>query len=119
MFILGRSKTLFFILLTGVLRSLGQGAAQPSLQAGCINEVGKDKSGVATSTYYLGGDICQGVGPMIGGFVVQMFAGTTGYTAIFDICGMLLLGALVFFFYITRSKKEKAEYGKGEQHRCV
>ena len=116
MFILGRSKTLFFILLTGVLRSLGQGAAQPSLQAGCINEVGKDKSGVATSTYYLGGDICQGVGPMIGGFVVQMFAGTTGYTAIFDICGMLLLGALVFFFYITRCKKEKAEYGKGEQH---
>lgn len=104
MFLLGRSRTLFLILVSGAVRSLGQGAAQPSLQAGCINAVGTDKSGVATSTYYLGGDICQGAGPMIGGCVVQMFAGITGYTAIFDICGILLLGALVFFFFITRRK---------------
>lgn len=104
MFMLGRSRTLFVILAAGALRSLGQGAAQPSLQAGCINAVGTDKSGVATSTYYLGGDICQGVGPMIGGCVVQMFAGTAGYTAIFDICGILLLAALVFFFFITRKE---------------
>ena len=116
MFMLGRSKALIWILVTGVIRSLGQGAAQPSLQAGCINEVGKEKSGVATSTYYLGGDICQGVGPMIGGFVVQMFAGTAGYTAIFDICGVLLLGALAFFFSITRNKKAKKEYMEEEKH---
>ncbi|MBC5689590.1 MFS transporter [Mediterraneibacter sp. NSJ-55] len=116
MFMLGRSKALIWILVTGVIRSLGQGAAQPSLQAGCINEVGKEKSGVATSTYYLGGDICQGVGPMIGGFVVQMFAGTAGYTAIFDICGVLLIGALAFFFSITRNKKAKKEYMEEEKH---
>ena len=102
---LGQSRTLPLILITGVLRSLGQGAAQPALQAGCINEVGLDKSGVATSTYYLGGDICQGIGPMIGGMVVEAIAGINGYTALFNICGGLLLCALVFFAFVTRKKR--------------
>ena len=39
MFILGISHSLWFILFTCVLRAIGQGAAQPSLQAGCINYV--------------------------------------------------------------------------------
>ncbi len=105
MFMLGNSKTLILILITGVLRSLGQGAAQPSLQAGCIKAVGKEKSGVATSTYYLGGDVCQGFGPMIGGAIVGNIAGIAGYTTLFSICGVLLLCALVFFFIITGKKQ--------------
>lgn len=106
MFMLGKSSSLILILITGAIRSLGQGAAQPSLQAGCISAVGKDKSGVATSTYYLGGDVCQGFGPMIGGVIVGNIAGVTGYTTLFNICGVLLLGALVFFFVITGKKQE-------------
>jgi predicted MFS family arabinose efflux permease len=104
MFMLGKSTTLLLILITGAIRSLGQGAAQPSLQAGCISAVGTDKSGVATSTYYLGGDICQGFGPMLGGLIIGQSAGTAGYTALFNLCGILLLCALVFFFFITRKK---------------
>jgi predicted MFS family arabinose efflux permease len=106
MFMLGRSSTLILILITGAIRSLGQGAAQPSLQAGCISAVGKDRSGVATSTYYLGGDVCQGFGPMIGGVIIGSIAGVAGYTTLFNICGMLLLCALVFFFLITGKKQE-------------
>lgn len=105
MFMLGSSRTLILILITGVVRSLGQGAAQPSLQAGCISAVGKDKSGVATSTYYLGGDVCQGFGPMIGGAIVGKIAGIAGYTTLFNICGVLLLCAFVFFFIITGKKQ--------------
>lgn len=105
MFILGRSRTLILILITGVIRSLGQGAGQPSLQTGSIEIVGKEKSGVATSTYFLGADISQGVGPMIGGFVVQSIAGLKGYTTLFDVCGVMLLCALIFFLFITRKSK--------------
>ena len=105
MFMLGQSTTLVLILITGAIRSLGQGAAQPSLQAGCISAVGREKSGVATSTYYLGGDICQGFGPMIGGLIIGQGAGLAGYTALFNLCGVLLLCALVFFFFITRKEK--------------
>ncbi len=110
MFMLGRSRTLILILITGAIRSLGQGAGQPSLQTGCIELVGKEKIGVATSTYYLGGDISQGFGPMIGGFVVQSIDGVNGYTTLFNACGVLLLFALVFFLFITRkSKYHKAQ----------
>ena len=105
MFMLGSSRSLILILITGAIRSLGQGAAQPSLQAGCISAVGKEKSGVATSTYYLGGDVCQGFGPMIGGAIIGNISGVAGYTMLFNICGVLLLCALVFFFMITRKKQ--------------
>ncbi len=102
MFMLGRSSTLFLILLTAAIRALGQGAGQPALQTGSIGIVGKEKSGVATSTYYLGGDVSQGFGPMIGGFIIQTIAGVNGYTTLFDICGALVLCALIYFLYITR-----------------
>ena len=105
MFILGVSRTLPLILLTGVIRSLGQGAAQPALQAGGINEAGIERSGVATSTYYLGGDIFQGIGPMIGGFIVEAFAGAAGYTAVFVVCGVFQLLMLVYFVWVTGKKK--------------
>ncbi len=109
MFLLGTSRSLILVLVSGAIRSLGQGAAQPSLQAGCISAVGKDKSGVATSTYYLGGDVCQGFGPMIGGVIIGKIAGVAGYTALFNLCGVLLLCALVFFFIITGKKQEVAK----------
>ena len=104
MFMLGKSTTLILILISGAIRSLGQGAAQPSLQAGCISAVGRDKTGVATSTYYLGGDVCQGVGPMIGGLIIGQSVGLTGYTTLFNLCGALLLCALVFFIFISRKE---------------
>lgn len=106
MFLLGQSTTLIMIFITGIIRSLGQGSAQPSLQAGCINLVGVEKSGSATSTYYLGGDICQGFGPMIGGVIVGEIGGIAGYTAIFSLCGILQLIAVVYFIFYTRKKKQ-------------
>ena len=84
-----------------VLLAIGQGSAQPSLQAGCINFIGRDRAGVATSTYYLCGDIGQGVGPMLGGMVVGAVAGAQGYQLMYLICAGLSLVSLasiaVFF----------------------
>ena len=97
MLALGAARSLPLILATAAIRALGQGAAQPALQAGCINQVGKARSGVATSTYYLGGDICQGFGPMIGGAIVGCFTGISGYVAVFALCAVLLLAAAVYF----------------------
>lgn len=102
MFWLGRSETLLILLATGVLRAAGQGAAQPSLQAGCINYVGQERSGVATSTYYLGGDIGQGIGPMVGGWILALVAGAQGYRMMFDLCGVVLLIGLGVFIVAYR-----------------
>lgn len=105
MFLLGGSNTIWLVLLTSLLRAIGQGAAQPSLQAGCINHVGRDRSGVATSTYFLGGDVGQGFGPMVAGAMLAQVAGVPGYKLVFSFCGCLILVALVYFYFI--SKKEK------------
>lgn len=109
---LGAVRSLPLILVTAAIRALGQGAAQPALQAGCINQVGKERSGVATSTYYLGGDICQGFGPMIGGAIVGCFAGIRGYVAVFALCAALLLIAAAYFWIYTGKNKNA---GKGEE----
>ena len=99
--LLACSQSLPMFLAAAVLRAIGQGSAQPSLQAGCINFIGRDRAGVATSTYYLCGDIGQGVGPMLGGLVVGAIAGAQGYQLMYLICAGLSLVSLasitVFF----------------------
>ena len=60
--VLSQSRSLAMLLISGILRAIGQGSAQPSLQAECINQIGKEKSGVASSTFFLGGDIITKIG---------------------------------------------------------
>jgi len=105
MFLLGISHSLLFILLTCVLRAIGQGAAQPSLQAGCINHIGRERSGVATSTFFLGGDVGQGFGPMLAGAMLGLIAGLQGYQFVFNFCGYFIIAAIIYFYFV--SKKEK------------
>jgi len=105
MFLLGISDTIWLVLLTSLLRAIGQGAAQPSLQAGCINHVGRDRSGVATSTYFLGGDIGQGFGPMVAGAMLAQIVGVPGYRFVFSFCGFLILAAMVYFYFASRKRK--------------
>lgn len=83
------------IMLSGVIRAIGQGSVNPALQTESIKEVGQGRSGVATSTFYLGGDIGQGVGPMVAGAIIG--AQTTDvqrYSAVFLLCGALLVVAM-------------------------
>lgn len=105
MIALGYCNSLWLIVATGVVRAIGQGAAQPSLQAGCINYVGRERSGVATSTYYLGGDIGQGVAPMIGGYIMQIMLGSMlGYRTVFMLCSVILIAGLCYFLYVCKKK---------------
>ncbi len=105
MFLLGRSSTVLLILVSCVLRAAGQGAAQPSLQAGCIRRAGRERSGVATGTYYLGGDIAHGAGPMFGGWLLGMMSGGRAYCLLFDSCGVLLAAGLIYFIIMMKRQK--------------
>ncbi|MBR1694217.1 MAG: hypothetical protein IJ709_02285, partial [Selenomonas sp.] len=84
------------------LRAIGQGTAQPSLQAGCINYIGRDRSGVAPRTYYLFGDVGQGIGPMLGGMALETIAGIGGYQFLFYACAALLTLRFVIFERFSR-----------------
>ena len=104
MVVLSQSATFPMIILSAVLRAVGQGTAQPSLQAGCINYIGRDRSGVATSTYYLFGDVGQGLGPMLGGVALERMTGLQGYQFLFLLCAAFLVLGFVIFWIFTKKK---------------
>lgn len=96
---------LTIILLSGMIRALGQGAVNPALQTECIKCVGKERSGVATSTFYLGGDVGQGIGPMVAGALVEAMAGRLyAYKVVFYLCGLLLLGAMAGLWIMNKKQ---------------
>ena len=94
--LLAVSTSLPMILASSILRAVGQGSAQPSLQAGCVNYMGRDRAGVATSTYYLFSDVGQGIGPMLGGVIIGSMAGAAGYETLYWLCAGLMLLNLFF-----------------------
>ena len=103
--LLAASTSLPMILASSVIRAIGQGSAQPSLQAGCVNYMGKERAGVATSTYYLFCDVGQGIGPMLGGVIVGSMAGAAGYAFLFWFCaGLMLLNLLFIAWFFTKRR---------------
>lgn len=96
------------VMASSVLKALGQGAAQPSLQAASIKKVGRERSGSATSTYYLGADIGQGIAPMIAGVIVGgALTPLKGYIISFNMTAVLLTLAMAGLALIYRQEKAK------------
>ncbi|NLN40525.1 MAG: MFS transporter [Clostridiales bacterium] len=103
--LLAHATGLFVVLLAAVAKAFGQGSAQPAIQATCLKKLDPAKSGVAAATYYIGADIGQGIGPMIGGAISNAY----GYKAMFYFCVLLvLLGCIGFTIYnrVTTSQNE-------------
>jgi MFS family permease len=103
MFLIGISTGLPMILLAAVLVAIGQGTGQLSLQSACIKKVDAAKIGVATSTYYIGADIGQGLGPMIGGKISELF----NYKMMFFLTAILMLGGIIVFMTYQIYDKRK------------
>lgn len=104
------------IMVSSVLKALGQGAAQPSLQAASIKRAGKERSGSATSTFYLGGDIGQGIAPMIAGVIVGSAATPLrGYVFSFHLTAVLIglatIGLVLLYFHEKRKDCPNKENG--------
>jgi MFS family permease len=107
MVLIGVAPVLSLLLVAAVLRSIGQGGGQISLQTECIKRVDAARVGVATSTFYIGADIGQGVGPMIGGAISSSF----NYTVMFFVCAaLMLLSMMIFNIY----QKKIVEYSNTE-----
>lgn len=103
MTLVGFAPALGLLLVASVLKSIGQGGGQISLQAECIKRVDAGRVGVATSTFYIGADLGQGIGPMIGGAISSTF----NYTILFLFCAALMIVAMLFF-NLYQSKYDKA-----------
>ena len=93
MFVLGHANTLWVFLIAAALKALGQGSGQPSLHSESLLTAGKDRRGIASSTYYLGPDIMQGIGPVVGGIIIDH----AGYQTMYYLCGILLLAGMAVY----------------------
>ncbi len=106
MFLHGLSTALWMLALAAILKAIAAASIQTSLLAESLKRAGRGRAGVATSTFYIGADIGQGVGPMIGGVIATMY----GYTIMFYFCGVItfIAGAL---FVVSRviEKRKKVE----------
>ncbi len=105
MVFLGKSVSLLMLLVAAALKASGQGGGQVSLQAECMKKAGPSRSGVAASTFYIGSDIGQGVGPAIGGVISSAYGCETAF---FGTAVLLFVGFLIFNFYQKKQKSAGA-----------
>ncbi|MGB4372792.1 MAG: MFS transporter, partial [Halanaerobiales bacterium] len=108
MLFLGFAYSLTFVIFAAILKALGLAGGQVSLQAECIRRVDEDRSGVAASTYYIGADIGNGIGPMLGGAISSMF----NYKIMFISVSVFMGLTAIFFNIYQKNKAYPAPIGK-------
>ena len=101
--LLGIAGALPLVLVAGAIKAFGNVGGQISLQSACVKKVDSTRVGVASSTYYIGADIGNGIGPILGGRVAE----SAGYaSAFYTMGGIFLAGAVVFILYEMKHRKE-------------
>lgn len=112
MVVIGYGNALWIILVAAALKAIGQGSGQISLQSACVKRVEPWRVGIATSTYYIGADIGQGLGPIIGGKISAVF----NYKVMFCCVAGIILFAMVCFNIYQQycAKHGKTEIAKEE-----
>lgn len=98
--LIGRADTLLWLLIAAVFKAVAQGLSQPALQTKAFQSVPYSQRGIASSTMYIGGDLGQAVGPMLGGAI----AGVAGYGNMYLICTLPLAAAFLYFIFSKRNK---------------
>lgn len=105
MLLLGFAQSLLPVAVAAVFMGVGLAGGQVSLQAECIRTVDEKKSGVAASTFYIGADVGNGVGPILGGAISSAFSFGTMFLSISALLGVTFL---VFNAYQRRGAKTGA-----------
>lgn len=91
--LISRADTLQMLLIAAVVKSFAQGMSQPALQTESLRIVPPKKRGVACSTMYIGGDLGQAAGPILGGMVAER----AGYGVMYMVFIAPLMMALGYF----------------------
>lgn len=97
-----RAHALLLVLVASVLKAIGQGSGSSAIQVDSVRKLGLDRSGVASSSCYIGMDLGNVLGPAIGAFVIS----SRGYGALFDIyAAMLALCIPIYYFYTKKQTR--------------
>ncbi|MBQ1568260.1 MAG: MFS transporter [Erysipelotrichaceae bacterium] len=101
-FCFARAYTLPLVLTAAVLKAIGQGSGQSAIQADSVRKLGLQRSGVASSSCYIGMDLGNVLGPAIGAFVIS----ASGYELLFNVYGFLLLLCIPIYWIYSRKSAE-------------
>jgi MFS family permease len=94
--IVSSSRSLAQILAGAVVAALGYGAAQPAVQAMCLQSVPAEKHGVASNTVYIGMDLGLFLGPLYGGVMYEKLGFSVMYlTAVIPVALAIALFAVI------------------------
>lgn len=93
-------------LLAGAVTGLGFAGLNPSFQTLAVLAAPPDKSGLATSTYFLFMDI--GIG--LGSFVLGPVAEFAGYRAMYLGCSLLVIAIAALFYAVSRRLRTGSAY---------
>ncbi len=102
--ILGQTSVFWLIILAAIMKALGQGSGVPGIQSTTINIVGREKAGLVSSTCFLGQDIGNTFGPMLGGIIAQNYGFKTLYSG-FSI--VFIIAACAIYYAIRLAEKSK------------
>lgn len=100
--VVGASHSLWVTFIGAVLSAIGYGAVQPSIQTLCVSCVEPVRRGVASNTNYFGLDLGYFLGPVLGGFVVDMSGSYA--TMYFAAVVPIVLGVIIFSLGWNRFK---------------
>ena len=98
---IGNARSFAILVLAGCTKAIAQGMSQPALQTEALKSVPAEKRGLASSTMYIGGDLGQAVGPILGGVVAQQ----AGYGNMYMLSAIPIAVAWVYF--VLRERKLK------------
>lgn len=97
-FCFARAYTLPLVLIAAILKAVGQGSGQSAIQADSVRKLGLQRSGVASSSCYIGMDLGNVLGPAIGAFVIS----SSGYELLFNVYGGLLLACIPIYWIYSK-----------------
>ena len=99
MLLVGNGMALSILIIAAVLKALGQGVGHVSLQGEALKKADPLHVGAAASTMYIGNDIGNTLGPIVGGAVRDW----AGYAAVFNISvGLIVIAFIAFNIYQKR-----------------
>ncbi|MBP5279641.1 MAG: MFS transporter [Erysipelotrichaceae bacterium] len=98
-----RATALPMVLIAAVIKAIGQGSGQSAIQADSVRKVGLERSGVASSSCYIGMDLGNILGPAVGAFVIS----GSGYASLFYMYAVLLLLCIPIYWLYTRRSADK------------
>lgn len=103
--IIGYTSSFALMMAAAVFKALGHGGGQISLQSACIKRVSAARVGVATGTFYIGADIGQGLGSIVGGQISDLLS----YDMMFYCAAALMVAATIAFTFYECNQMKAAK----------